>query len=71
MKPIRIHHNGRIIYRLPDGQLHREDGPAIIYSETMVSWYLNNYKFYSVDAYLDANDHISDEDKTLLKLEWG
>ena len=37
-----INEYGTKIWRLPNGFLHREDGPAIEYSNGDKSWYLNN-----------------------------
>jgi hypothetical protein len=40
-KPIRIASDFGIKWRLPDGKLHREDGPAIEWYDGTKSWYLN------------------------------
>ena len=42
--------SSRIEYRNENGQLHREDGPAIEYSSGYKSWYLNGIR-YTEDQY--------------------
>ena len=32
--------NGTVEYRLPNGQYHRKNGPAILYPDGSQSWYL-------------------------------
>lgn len=85
----------RTTWKLPDGRLHREDGPAVIYEtgeweyyqhhqphridgpalkyfvagRWVYYWRLNGIH-YSFDQWLEKTP-ISDEDKTLLKLEYG
>ena len=41
---------GNKYWRLPSGGLHREDGPAIEYSNGAKGWYLNN-KIYTEQEY--------------------
>ena len=53
--------------------LHREDGPAVEYHTGQVEWWLHGVE-YTFDDWFDfvkLFDNLSDEDKTLLKLEWG
>jgi len=51
-------------------KLHREDGPAIIYSKYgKKCWYLNN-KEYSFEEWCKILNK-SDEEKNLLKLKYG
>ena len=51
-KIIRRNNNGRQEWRL-DGELHREDGPAVKYSNTVFQWYLNGVE-YSFEEYIIA-----------------
>lgn len=54
------------------GILHRKDGPAIIYPETNgLQWWLHSSQYESFEKWLKANNEIDEEDKTLLKLEYG
>ena len=53
------------------GECHRSDGPAVINSRGDNWWWLNGARFNTIDEYLDANNYIDDEDKTLLKLKYG
>jgi len=36
-----INKNGAKVWKLPNGNLHREDGPAVEYSNGDKSWYIN------------------------------
>lgn len=51
------------------GKRHREDGPAYEWDDGRVQWWLNDME-YRFDSWLNSVD-LSDEDRTLLKLEWG
>lgn len=33
--------DGTKVWRLPNGQLHREDGPAVEYTDGQKAWFLN------------------------------
>lgn len=57
-------------YRNARGLWHRIDGPAIEWHYGETAWFLNGHP-YSFDKWLEKNDQISDEDKTLLKLQYG
>jgi len=35
---------GDKVWKLPNGELHREDGPAIEYSNGSKEWFLNNVR---------------------------
>jgi len=49
--------------------LHKEDGPAKIYSNGIKLWYLNG-KNYSFEEWLKLTP-ISDEEKILIKLKYS
>ena len=51
------------------GYRHRIDGPAVIFNDGSMMWWLND-TCYSLDAYMDAL-HMSSEDMVLFKLKWG
>ena len=42
---LEIDKNGTKRWKLPNGDFHREDGPAIEYSNGAKSWYLNDIKY--------------------------
>lgn len=35
-------YDGTVVWRLPNGDWHREDGPAILYPDGRESWYMND-----------------------------
>jgi hypothetical protein len=51
------------------GNRHRDDGPAVQYSHGTKYWYLYG-KYLSFNEWLDEVD-ISDEDKVMMKLQYG
>ena len=51
-------------------EYHRTDGPAVIWADGEVEWWLND-QCYSFGRWLRANDYITDEQKVMLKLEYG
>lgn len=53
------------------GWFHRNDGPAFFNAEYgNLHWYFDGKK-YSFEEWLEINDEIDEDDKILLKLEWG
>ena len=52
------------------GQIHRIDGPARSRYGEKREWFLFNRK-HTFNDWLFYNDEIDEEDKTLLKLEYG
>jgi hypothetical protein len=52
-----------------EGQYHREDGPAFIFSDGVSFWYLNGTP-HSFKEYLRLTP-ISDENKMILKLQYA
>jgi hypothetical protein len=59
---------GNCRWHIANDVTHREDGPAII-NDGVVYWYLNNVN-YSFDNWCTALN-ISDEQKMLLRLQYG
>jgi hypothetical protein len=53
-----------------NGKLHRVDGPAIEHLRGYKEWWLDNGR-YSFDDWLEANNYISEEEKLMLKLQYG
>jgi hypothetical protein len=56
------------------GELHREDGPAVIYTKSIslgsVYWYLNGTEYQSFDDWC-IKLNKSDEAKMMLRLQYG
>jgi hypothetical protein len=52
------------------GIRHRIDGPAIEYKDGRKSWYLND-TYYGFDDWLYKNAILSEEEKIMLKLQYG
>lgn len=52
-----------------NGIRHREDGPAVEYTNGDIEWYLYGRR-YSFDVWC-AKMYISSEEKTLLMLKYG
>jgi hypothetical protein len=63
-----VHNDGDIFWYDEEGFNHREDGPAMIYANGKVAWYLNDIK-YSFAEWCD-NVNISDEVKMMLRLSY-
>jgi hypothetical protein len=51
-------------------KIHRADGPAIEWTNGNKEWFLNG-KDYTFDKWLNANNFISEEEKVMLKLQYG
>jgi hypothetical protein len=51
-------------------QLHRIDGPAIEYADGNISWCLNGV-YLLFEGWLEQNTEISDEEKVMIKLQYG
>jgi hypothetical protein len=52
------------------GNLHREDGPAVIYANGDVYWFIGGIRMYSINEWFN-NTCITDEDKMMLRLQYG
>jgi hypothetical protein len=50
------------------GEIHKEDGPAIIYADRSFSWWLNS-NAYTFNRWFKLTP-ISDEQKLLLRLQY-
>jgi hypothetical protein len=59
----RIRSGGRLKY-------HRTDGPAVVYSDGGVYWFLNGIHI-SFDRWLDQNTILTGEEKVMMKLQYG
>lgn len=69
-KPAVEHVDGTTLWYVK-GELHRIDGPAVEYPDGEVEFWFNGMECYDFDEWLDVNYKLDEEDKTLLKLEWG
>jgi hypothetical protein len=52
------------------GMLHRTDGPAIEYMSGVIEWWLDS-KWLSFDEWLRRNNELTDEEKVMMKLQYG
>ena len=41
---VRVYDNGDIYWRNQEGQLHREDGPAVEYADGSKEWWVNGQR---------------------------
>jgi hypothetical protein len=57
-------------YRMLAGELHSIDGPTVEWRDGAYGWYLNG-TYYELDDWLIANTEISEEDKVMMKLQYG
>lgn len=57
-------------YRLLDGDLHCINGPAVEWADGVYGWYLNG-RYYEFNHWLIVNTELSEEDKVMLKLQYG
>ena len=53
-----------------NGSPYRIDGPAIEYVDGRKSWYLNNNKL-TLDQWLAQNHGLTEEEKVMMKLQYG
>jgi hypothetical protein len=51
-------------------KLHREDGPAVIYSDGYKSWWINDIRYRDNQSFKKAAN-ITDEDMTAIILKYG
>ena len=59
-----------------DGQFHRLDGPAIIYRDGTLKWFINDHNVTpDIHQWAKENDidldNLSEDDKLLIKLIWA
>jgi hypothetical protein len=57
-------------YWFLNGKCHRVDGPACEWANGDKEWCLDN-GYYEFDDWLEANTYISEEEKLMLKLQYG
>jgi hypothetical protein len=65
-----LDNDGDISWFNDDGEWHKEEGPALIYSNGDVEWYLNG-KIYSFADWLIELANVSDEAKMMLRLQYA
>ena len=62
---------GNIKWYNEEGDYHREEGPSKIFGKVgRVEWYLNGIEYQTFDHWLKLSP-ISDEDKMMLRLQYG
>jgi hypothetical protein len=52
------------------GDYHRTNGPAIVWHDGTASWYLHG-SHYTFDGWLHQNNELTDEEKVMMKLQYG
>ena len=67
--PAVIHPEGVTLWYF-NGWLHREDGPAVEYANGECHWWFNGMELLDFDEYFRSHTG-SEEDKTMLKLQYG
>tara|TARA_B110000208_G_scaffold61575_1_gene79963 strand:- start:16 stop:285 length:270 start_codon:yes stop_codon:yes gene_type:complete len=65
-----LHNDGAISWYNEVGQRHREEGPACIYNDGSVNWWYIDGRIYSFNDWCNKLNK-TDEDKMLLKLQYG
>jgi hypothetical protein len=54
-----------------NGNIQREDGPAVEYDSGEVDWWLNGKYYYELNDWLKDNHTLTDEEKVMMKLKYG
>jgi hypothetical protein len=74
MQPVMtINKDGEKVWRLPNSNIHRTDGPAVEcteYNNGEVEWRLYGESM-SFDEWLDQTTGLTDEEKVMMKLKYG
>ena len=52
------------------GNRHRTDGPAVDNSDGHKEWYIHGHE-YTFEKWLNDNPELNDEEKVMLKLQYG
>jgi hypothetical protein len=52
------------------GAMHCDNGPAVVYDDGRISWYIHGKKIYTTADYQRAAK-LSDEEMTMLVLKYG
>jgi hypothetical protein len=53
------------------GRIHRTDGPAAEYVDGSYGWFLRGGFRLTFEEWLDQNKPLTDEEKVMLKLQYG
>jgi len=64
-----LHSDRDVYWYNEEGQVHREDGPSIIYRLGGLYWYLNGFD-YTFNEWCNTLNK-TDEEKMLLRLQYG
>ena len=64
-----LHNDGAISWYNERGDTHREDGPACIFSNGELEWWLNGGIFQFAEWLIELNK--PDECKMMLRLQYG
>jgi hypothetical protein len=61
--------NGTKFWRM-NKKIHRIDGPAIVWYDGHKEWWWYGRQF-TFEKWLDLNDELTEEEKVMLKLQYG
>jgi hypothetical protein len=53
-----------------NGKLHRTDGPAVECADGEDFWYSHGQE-YTFDVWLEENSYLTDDEKVMMKLQYG
>ena len=63
--------NGEILWYNRDGEIHREDGPAIVWPDGKFNYFLHDIQYSYVEWKLAINPNMSKADKVKLVMKHG
>jgi hypothetical protein len=66
-----LHDDGEIFWYNKEGEVHREDGPAVIYPDGRVEWWWHDDEYPFYEWLEETPLSLSDEEKLLLRLCYG
>ena len=70
MQPVMTIEDGEKVWRLPNSNIHRTDGPAVEWENGGKQWRLYGESM-SFDEWLDQTTGLTDEEKVMMKLKYG
>ena len=67
-----IDEDGDELWKLPNGLIHREDGPAITFADGETYWWLDGqgYSFKDYSSILKSDYGKTDEDIMLIRMKY-
>ena len=63
---------GNVRWKLPNGKLHRLDGPAVEFANGYKAWYIDDIRYTNFQSYLKAvKSLITEQEYFILVLTYG